>query len=490
HISKEQLEIEGLVKWEQNTHKLEELEGPVLRGGTLNLLRSLRLLAIEVDKAAKAWSLLVRHHMAIGIMDSLGKLIATSEKECPHPEWPLIKMLAEKWLDILADSGWVFGRDVWNQPVRNYYEGHTGRPVTGSSFTDRKRIMEKIQVEWGAKGSPLPLVVYAHRRMGKTSILRKLAQSSESEIIMVYISMQGVDCDSIYIEFADSIHSAVKEAGLPVGTPPDEGDFSAPGSGRRALNALLDSLAPQLTGKKRLLLAIDEFEVIKEELEKKHIDEGFLPYLRSCIQVHPWLGLIFAGLHRMDEMGRDYRSAFYSQVEYLRVSYLSRDDVFRLITRPGPDFALEYAPELIDELYRLTYGQPYLVQCLCWELTNRWNKRFLTQREEPRTLTLSHLDEVLNSEFFKAAEYYFDGVWSNVTGNEQILMKVLAEAGEGGRRPGDLEELLTGYPDFREEGAFRETLQLLLRHDVILKEKEGIRFASELMRRWVAEIQC
>ena len=33
--------------------------------------------------------------------------------------------------------------------------------------------------------------------------------------------------------------------------------------------------------------------------------------------------------------------------------------------------------------------------------------------------------------------------------------------------------------------ALAETLDLLRRHDVIVEEEDGLRFASELMRRWV-----
>ncbi|MCP4661248.1 MAG: hypothetical protein GY856_38075 [bacterium] len=47
-----------------------------------------------------------------------------------------------------------------------------------------------------------------------------------------------------------------------------------------------------------------------------------------------------------DEMGRDYRSAFYGQAEHVRVGYLKRDDAFRLTTQPHPDLVWE-RPELL-----------------------------------------------------------------------------------------------------------------------------------------------
>ena len=161
---------------------------------------------------------------------------------------------------------------------------------------------------------------------------------------------------------------------------PSEAGYAEQGAARRSFNALLDRLDAQMAGR-RLILAVDEYELIEAGIKDGRIDAGIPGYLRSKVAQYRWLGLIFAGLHTLDEMGRDYRSAFYGQAEHIRVGYLSHDDAIRLITQPHPDFALEYAPELREELYRLTYGQPYLLQRLCWELVNNWNERFLREGE-------------------------------------------------------------------------------------------------------------
>ena len=150
---------------------------------------------------------------------------------------------------------------------------------------------------------------------------------------------------------------------------------------------------------------------------------------------------------------------------------------------PHPDFALEYAPDLCDELYRLTYGQPYLLQRLCWELINNWNERFLRGGEStPRTLTLDDLAPVLTPDFYQSAGYYFDGVWSNVTEEERALMCVLAGQPDRAWSPGELAQA-AGRP----VDDIQPVLERLHRHDVIVESEAGVRFASELMRRWVAD---
>jgi hypothetical protein len=86
------------------------------------------------------------------------------------------------------------------------------------------------------------------------------------------------------------------------------------------------------------------------------------------------------------------------------VGYLEYNDAVKLITQPHPDFALEYAPGLLEKIYRLTSGQSYLIQCPCWELVTRWNERFLKQGEStPRTLTSDDLTPVLIPDFFHGA---------------------------------------------------------------------------------------
>jgi len=364
--------------------------------------------------------------------------------------------------------------------------------VTGPTFVGREDIMRQIETRWAVEGLLSPLILFGHRRMGKTSVLRNLTRSTGANILLVYLDMQDTGwvnhTGELLLDFAEAIHRVVSGAGLKLEPSPDKANYTDLGTGRRSLNALLRRIDKQMTGQKRLILAIDEFEIIEEGIEEKRIAPGLLPYLRSINQKYKWLGLIFAGLHTLDEMGRDYQSAFYGQAEYITVGYLTYEDAIRLITQPHPDFALEYAPELREELYRLTFGQPYLLQRLCWELVTRWNERFKKEGEAtPRTLALDDLAPVLTPDLYKSAGYYFDGVWSNVTENERVLMRIMVGREQGSRT---LDELAVAWGALSpgETGNVEETLKLLHRHDVIVEDESGVRFASELMRRWVASL--
>ncbi len=480
----------AIADMEDETNWLDSLPAPELRPGTLRALRMLHSVAGEARVALNARAPLNRSSAINRAVADLTTLIETSGSFCPEPEWSLIQDIARKWKEIFTREGGVIGEEVLRQAVSNPYEGYSGLPVTGSSFTGRTGIMSQIETHWTV-GGPMPvLILYGHRRMGKTSVLRNLSQNTDLNNLYVYLDMQNAGwiehTGQLLLDFAEAVHKAVSQSGLDTGPAPDHTDYSGLDTARRSFNTFLDRIDAHMTETKRLILAVDEFELIEQGIREKRIDPGLLRYLRSINQQYPWLGLIFAGLHTLDEMGRDYQSAFYGQAHYLRLGYLSREDALKLITQPHPDFALEYGDALIDEIYRLTFGQPYLVQLLCWELVNRWNDRFLEPGEStPRILKIDDLAPVLTPDFYQGAGYYFEGVWSNATENEQHLMRILAtyETHPPSKHELETEAKKSGFPTDPE--IMEETLKLLARHDIITETETGPRFASELMRRWV-----
>lgn len=494
-VKKNKNRIEGIADWELQTHWLEEWEGPELRTGTLRVLRELRKIAGNIRAASNAWSPLQRSQIIKRTRHNLTRIIKTTDNTYPQPEWSLIKKIAREWLQLISGSKWEITDEVLGRPVENPYEGYSGRPVTGPTFTGRTNVMEQIEERWAYSNSFKPLVVYGHRRMGKTSVLKKLEQNTDSNMLLVYISMQDIGIadhtGQFFLELAEAIYNAAKKNELPADSPPEEKDYSSANSGRRAFNTILDNLDVMMTGKKCLVLAIDEFEIIEQNIKAQRLDEMLLHVLRSAIQKYRWLGLIFAGLHTLDEIWRDYRSPFYGQAELIRLSYFDRNDTARLITYPQPGFSLEYTHELVDQLYSLTYGQPYLIQCICWELTNQWLKRHnQLDQKTSRILTVDDLIPILTSEFFKSAEYYFDGVWSNISDDEKILLRIISGKKEGSWTIDELVSHLSREKSPHEASPLfsklETTLSLLTRHDVILKKNGNVCFASELMRRWVA----
>jgi AAA ATPase domain len=475
--------LDALARWKNEVSWMENLAEERLRPATLATLEILREISEDASVAHHASAPLNRSAALGRAAAELDRLTSTAEEICPYPEWPLIRNIASSWLKIVVAAAGAAGEEVLREPVLNPYVGYSGLPVTGTTFIGRLDVFNTIETLW-VSGEILPVVfLYGHRRMGKTSILRNLEHAAPRGTLLVYLDMQDstfVDhTGELLLDLAEGLHRRTVEAGLDAVPPPDEARYKQLGDARRELNALFTRLDSQMEGR-RLILAIDEFERIEKAIADGRVDAGVLDYLRALNQRHRWLALVFGGLHTLDEMGRDYKNAFYGQAEHVRVGYLSREDTERLVTQPHPDFALEYVPQLRDELYQLTFGQPYLLQRICWEMVNRWNERFLKEGEKTqRTLTLADLEPVLDHDLYAGAAYYFDGVWSNVTEEERRTMATMA----GREEPWAIPDLAAALGVAVEEVG--RIMALLKRHDVIVEEPGGIRFASELMRRWV-----
>lgn len=94
-------DLETIAVWGQENNWLDTLPSPVLRPGTVEVLRTLTSIANEARAAYYSEAPLNRA-TAIGRANAaLALLIDSGETFCQQPEWPLIKEIAEKWRIIL-----------------------------------------------------------------------------------------------------------------------------------------------------------------------------------------------------------------------------------------------------------------------------------------------------------------------------------------------------------------------------------------------------
>ena len=95
----------------------------------------------------------------------------------------------------------------------------------------------------------------------------------------------------------------------------------------------------------------------------------------------------------------------FGSVTAILVSFLSPKAAQRLIVQPSPDFNLDYDPEAIDLIIKLTNGQPYLIQLICHSLVTLFNRQIFEEgRERERKFTTSDVEAVI-----EAPEFYRDG---------------------------------------------------------------------------------
>jgi hypothetical protein len=230
-----------------------------------------------------------------------------------------------------------------------------------------------------------------------------------------------------------------------------------------------------------LILALDEFEAVDVAVREGKIGREIYDYLRTLSQ-EPCIVLVFAGLHTLDEMSRDYQEAFFDSYVNLPVSYLPPEAAERLIARPTLEFPLSYHHEVIEQVIEQTHGQPLLVQRICQELVNHINHELfdLELEREARVLP-EDLGAVLDADFVRSETRYFEGIWNDQIAGQPAVEAVLEALTEGSASV----DALTQATRFTKVD-ISEALEYLETRDLVDCDEDGQwNLLVPLMRRWL-----
>ena len=231
-------------------------------------------------------------------------------------------------------------------------------PVTPPLFVGRKDIFNRIRGIWSSKDNPDSIILYGHRRMGKTSILRNLDEYTPPESLLVYANLQG---EAAFAEgthhllkgLADTVSAAAHDHNLGV-SQPIPSDYRNPAEAGHAFRRLLRESLEALPEKASMILALDEFETIDVCVRDKKIGKDIYSYLRTLAH-EARITLVFAGLHTLDEMSRDYQKPFFESYVNIAVPYLSPEESRDLITNPAHDFSVNYHPKAVEQIIHETH---------------------------------------------------------------------------------------------------------------------------------------
>ncbi|MBP0028428.1 AAA-like domain-containing protein [Roseofilum sp. Guam] len=426
------------------------------------------------------------------------KHILDNADQLPQAEGGLILDIATTWRDALLNIASDIGNVEILEPVQNPYT--IGDPVEGDRFVGREDILRELESLWLGAANPPSVLIYGHRRMGKTSILRNLTGSSDLKLIYVNLQLLGSvtqGLSEVLLTIADDIAQH-----LDITAPPDDAFLTFP---QRTFERYLRDVLKQLDCR-ALIIALDEFELIEDLIEAGQLTPDFMGYLRGLIQMDKRLAFALAGLHTLEEMTRDYFQPFFGSTYPLRVGFLSRAATRQILENPSDDFPLEYDPDAVDEIYRLTHGQPYLVQLIGFQLVRRFNELVFetptfistslneriptplnerSRNERNARLTLEDVaavTDISQGDLFRNGRYYFDGIWNQASQDppgQTDILQALAPHPTGLTS----EELQSQCPDVPDLTAALDTLQ---RHDVVHQTEERWRIQVELCRRWIA----
>jgi outer membrane protein assembly factor BamB len=335
------------------------------------------------------------------------------------------------------------------------------------------------------------VVLYGQRRSGKTSVLIQLSKSPLLEKhIPVMIDMQRfsyhITIENFLRRVALAIAQVMRRRDMQV-CMPDLNDWKEDPT--YTFDAFLNQIEEQLIEEK-LILLVDEFEVLEEQVTRGNLKSEIFEYLRNIVQHRQNISFLFAGTHKITEYTKWYRSVFFNMALHYRLSKLHPRGAEALITKPVEGF-LEYEPLTVQKIRQLTADQPYLIHLFCWAIVDYCNEQCKTY------VTINDVNTVLR-EVMQTSQFHFDWLWDQIKPEERVTLAALAESGweEGRWVPfAEIEEIYRRYHIPYKHEYIVETLKTLLDADIIEDEQTNSRKSSfdgrrfkipvGLIRRWL-----
>jgi hypothetical protein len=291
---------------------------------------------------------------------------------------------ANQWLQIserqLADARNITTKVATPQVFR------AGDPVNRDqeAFVGRNSVVgeleQQIMLSTGCPG----IVLFGRRRVGKTSILRNLNGFLPANVITAFVSMQNPDGFT-------TVESAV---GLIIGEIHNRMHFiDGAADSTNDLSGLFHFLTDCNTklesAGKRLLLAVDEYEMIDKKIGEGVFNTDLLDTIRESIQTHRCITWIFAGSHEITELRQAAWTSYLVSARTVEVPIFTLDETRLLLTEPlkhstlwkaddskRPRFAASFWGEGgIERIHDEAGGWPHLIQLIAEMIVDLINDR-------------------------------------------------------------------------------------------------------------------
>jgi hypothetical protein len=399
--------------------------------------------------------------------------------DCPTPERLLFERIAAQWLNIVLGSASAVGKLEVRQPVASPYI--VGAPVPADRLVGREDVFAQIQAMWDKPGQRDSLVIFGHRRMGKSSVIKNLLHfcTFDQDTALAVLNLQSVDWEQGMNDLCYAIAFELWRAAPTSQQEPQPRAYEQ--QPLTTLRRLLASLDRSDEGR-RYILMLDEYELLDQRLPPAAARD-FLTMLRGWTQQYPWLVMALVGLHSLEERSANFDEAIYTWRQ-IKLGLLSPDAVADMLQVEDDNFPLEYAPEATVRAHQLTGGQPFLVQLLGDNLVRQFNQRLRQQLGPPSAMfSAEDVDVVVaDPQFYQEGTAYFRGIWvqaGHAPQGQQAVLHALATHVDG-MQSTQLQRASDLDPD-----VFPMALEALCRHDVVVCHEGVCRYTVELMRRWV-----
>lgn len=381
-----------------------------------------------------------------------------------------------------------------------------GNPIrTEQMFYGREDDFRYVRTKLEGVSQGVVIVFCGDRRVGKSSILYQVLNGRLGDrFIPVFVDMQEmvIASDS---EFFARVSRLIAEAVARAGVAKSSQAAHAPAQGAAAVAAgaarselslpqfdgrnpypiFLDFLDEVMAaiGDRTLLILMDEYELMEGKVDEGKLSPELFTFLAGLMDNKERLALIFTGSRRLEERDKKYWRELLRRSLFRKVGFLSEKDAYRLITEPV-EGRVVYGRGVIDEVCRLTAGQPFYTQVICQNLVDYMNEH------EQNWVTAAELEEVIADVVDNPLPQMIY-TWDVLSDDEKLSLSLLADIlpdGNAFATAGELRASVKAndYPVHLSGNSIRLTLEEMFRRELLDKNSsDGFRFKIDLLRLWI-----
>lgn len=422
------------------------------------------------------------------VIDVMNTGLNTINVEKPFDDYMLnkyIKNVVAQWLLVVQEElkrlettpeeiGHIVNPYLAGQPL----------PLEASLFVGRRDLVEQLEIFLSKSSHKPTFFLTGERRMGKSSTLNQLPLLLGARYIPITYDLQNRGISSSTEAFlgtlADEMYLAMEARGIQAKklkyTLLEDASRKNEAAPYRIFDQWLKEMQQILKHQDRvLLLAFDEFEMLREAEQAKYLNvKLLLDWFRSSIQNYSQLAFLFSGVQTPGDMGPEWVSRFVN-VQTLKVSFLSKSEAIRLVTKPTPLYPSEqlFGSGVVDEIIRVTGCHPFLVQAICSALIDNLNSDSKGHAE------LSDIALAVERVLENWGDTYFRDLWMRTTLEEQTFLQTFAEMGSA-----SIQHI--AERNHQTEKAVQNTLSMLIKRDFVLPNGlDQYQIAAPLFEQWI-----
>ncbi|MEA3499397.1 MAG: ATP-binding protein [Candidatus Marinimicrobia bacterium] len=308
-----------------------------------------------------------------------------------------------------------------------------GKVVSDPFFVNRKKELSEISLNLQSGNN---LIIYAPRRYGKTSLIKKVLEEIEQidGIITIYVDFFQVisqkkfidlytrkilQTKKISIEKSLSIFKKLVSGILPsitideFGKPVINFSYQHTADKEKTLIEVLE-LPEKLYDNKRLVVVFDEFQEIT-----KLNGENFENQLRSVIQFHENVSYVFMGsqTHLLLNMFQDKKRAFYNIGKLMRIEKIPKNEIKTYLKDRFEKSGLKISNQILDSIINISDNIPYYTQFLAFEI---WQLAFLENVKINEKILDKAIDKIINNQ----TDYYVE-LFEKISNYQKKLLLAL-----------------------------------------------------------------